>query len=89
MAVIVTPTVELINLARSEGKLVAVINDGEGDIRTTSASGPMSTEAEKKAVADSALRKYAAELAKEPLVAGKITELESDAKTYMEGVLNG
>ncbi len=89
MAVTVTPTIELINLDRSEAKLTAIIDDGEGDIRTTTASGPMNNAAEKKAVADAALRNYNAELAKEPLIAAKITELEGDAKDYMEGVLNG
>lgn len=89
MAYTVTSIVEVINLARSEGRLTAEISDGEGDVRTATASGPMSNAAERKAVADSALRKYAAECAKEPLIAAKTAELQTDAETYMEGVLNG
>ena len=89
MAVTVTPTVTLINLARSEGHLSAEIDNGAGDVRTATASGPMGTADEKKAVADSALRAYHAEIAKEPQIAAKILELQNAAKTYMEAELNG
>ncbi len=49
----------------------------------------MGTADEKKAVADSALRAYHAEIAKEPQIAAKILELQNAAKTYMEAELNG
>jgi len=87
MAITWTPTIELINFSREEGRLTAIREDDDpetGSIRTYTASGPMKTTEEKKAVADTILRKFHKEVQQEPIIAAKITELENAAKAYLE-----
>lgn len=82
-----TPTIQIINLDREEGRLTAVREDDDpetGSIRIYTTTGPMATVEEKKAVVDRILRQFHAEVSIEPIIAAKITELEAAAKTYLE-----
>lgn len=87
MAITWTPTVELINLDREEGRLTAVREDDDpdtGSVRSFTATGPMKTTAEKKAVADRILRECQTTISQEPIIAAKIIELQDAAKAYLE-----
>lgn len=87
MAITWTPTIQIINLDREEGRLTAVREDDNpetGSIRTYTATGPMKTMEEKKAVADAILRQFHNDVSQKPIIAAKITELQDAAKTYLE-----
>lgn len=90
MAITCTPTVtRLINKARREIVMSVEIDDGDGDVRTVSGTGKTLTDEQSKALLDAIVKEYQRQRAHETTVTTVKQEMESDAKTYLEGQLNG
>lgn len=91
MAITATPLItKVINEDRREIVMSVEISDdtGGGDVRTLSGTGKAKTDAEGKRLMDSIVTRYKAERAHEAAVATIKTEMETEAKIYLEEQLN-
>ncbi len=90
MAITCTPTItRVINEARREIVMSVEIDDGAGNVRTIIGTGKAKEQAEGKQLMDSILRRYAAQKSHEKVVATVKSEMETNAKDYLEAQLNG
>ena len=90
MAITCTPIItRVINESRREITMSVEFDDGEGDVRTIASTGKAKTQDEGKRLMDTIIDQYETAIAHEVVVATVKAEMETDAKTYLEGQLNG